>query len=122
MNKNCKNNITCPYCGYEDKNSWEFDYDEETQQDCGRCGKEFNVSREISVTYSTSRIECKKGEHKYKTEDYHITKSKFISHDNWEDIPEKDWKYFRIEVCELCDDKEYVDITKEEYHASKIKV
>jgi transcription elongation factor Elf1 len=46
---------TCPYCGYEDADSWELgnDVDEAT---CCRCGRRFKLNIELSRTYSTERI------------------------------------------------------------------
>lgn len=53
---NFTNNIICPYCGSEDGDSWE-----ETQDwgeiECGNCYKTFYFEREISVTYTTTKIE-----------------------------------------------------------------
>lgn len=48
--------VTCPWCGYEDLNSWEIDdsYDN-TIQECGRCSKEFRLWVDIDVTYSTAK-------------------------------------------------------------------
>ena len=48
-------NITCPYCGYEDLDSWEVDCEdgEEVEQECGSCEKEFYATRSITVDYST---------------------------------------------------------------------
>ena len=46
--------ITCPYCGYEDRDSWEVDFrnSECTEIECNNCGKEINVTKHISVSYS----------------------------------------------------------------------
>ncbi len=48
----------CPYCGYEDTDSWEIgggsEQDGTTQ--CARCSREFGYSRVISVSYSTYPI------------------------------------------------------------------
>jgi transcription elongation factor Elf1 len=46
--------ITCPYCGYEDQDSWEVDFgnSECTEIECTNCEKEINVTRHISVSYS----------------------------------------------------------------------
>ena len=51
----------CPFCGYEDHDSWEIgDGGEgETSVNCGSCDEEFLVSRHISVSYSTCKIESK---------------------------------------------------------------
>jgi len=115
MEHNNERNITCPYCGWEDEDSWEFGEDEGTAT-CGSCEKEFNVTREIEVTYSTSRIECEEGEHNYKVEDYHIHKQKYNTKTkDWDKLPELEWEYIRIEVCDICEDKEYIKITKDEY-------
>lgn len=49
-------NLVCPYCGYEDKDGWELsDNDGETY--CGRCDEEFSYTRNISISYCTSKIE-----------------------------------------------------------------
>lgn len=47
--------ITCPYCGYVDRNSGECP-DEDDECICGDCGEVFQMVRNISVTYSTYRV------------------------------------------------------------------
>lgn len=51
--------IVCPWCGYEDRDSWEVD-DSDEDMECGRCEKHFSMERDVSVTYSTYRFaeEC----------------------------------------------------------------
>jgi transcription elongation factor Elf1 len=51
-------NIVCPYCGYEDLDSWEVDSGEEDLGiiECGVCGKEFLASRVIDITYCTEKL------------------------------------------------------------------
>lgn len=49
------NNMICPYCGYEDIDSWEFDYDV-GECDCPRCGKTFEYTRQVEVTYCTEKV------------------------------------------------------------------
>jgi transcription elongation factor Elf1 len=46
--------ITCPYCGYEDRDSWEVDFgsSECTEIQCANCEKEIHVTKHISVSYS----------------------------------------------------------------------
>lgn len=44
-------NIKCPYCGWEDRDSWESG--DSGEMECGRCDKEFTFEREVEVTYST---------------------------------------------------------------------
>ena len=50
-------NIVCPYCGSEDKDGWELLPDGEDLGliACGDCGKEFYVTRNIRITYSTQQ-------------------------------------------------------------------
>jgi len=49
--------LVCPYCGYEDTDSWE--YDQNTFDgvlgdiECGECGKKFHAQRNGEITYST---------------------------------------------------------------------
>ena len=47
----------CPYCGYVDKDSWELNLgpglDGDGDVSCNSCGKDFFVSRNVTVTYST---------------------------------------------------------------------
>ena len=47
----------CPYCGHEHDCSHEFfeSNRESTVASCGECGKDFNLSRDFSVTYSSSK-------------------------------------------------------------------
>ena len=53
------NNLVCPYCGYEDRDSWEVYPGEEDLEvcECGSCGKEFRAWRNISITYSTEKLD-----------------------------------------------------------------
>lgn len=48
--------IICPYCGYEDKESSEYsEYDNSAF--CGSCDKEFHLTVNVSVNYSTRKKE-----------------------------------------------------------------
>jgi len=47
-------NITCPYCGYGDSDSWEYSDDGE-EIECGRCEMTFECERVVDVTYTTVR-------------------------------------------------------------------
>jgi len=51
-----EDNATCPYCGHIEINSWELCGDDGTNI-CGRCEKEYNFTRNVEITYSTSPIE-----------------------------------------------------------------
>jgi Zn ribbon nucleic-acid-binding protein len=47
--------ITCPYCGHQDKDSWEVSEDD-GKIECGACGSEFSYERIVDVSYSTRPI------------------------------------------------------------------
>ena len=49
-------NITCPYCGYENEDSWESDESDE-HYECPNCGSYFSYEREVSISYYSSPIE-----------------------------------------------------------------
>jgi alanyl-tRNA synthetase len=54
-------NVICPFCGYEDNNSWEINFgpcgDGETEIICDSCEKNFIASRHVSVNYSSWKKE-----------------------------------------------------------------
>lgn len=50
-----KENITCPWCGYEDTDSWEFDAEYDDDYECPSCGKPFILERIVEVTYTSKR-------------------------------------------------------------------
>lgn len=50
------NEMICPYCGDENTDSFEYGEDE-GERVCGKCSREFNYIREITITYSTGRSE-----------------------------------------------------------------
>lgn len=47
-----RDNVTCPFCSYENRDSWEIS---DGEHDCHRCGETMIVERDVSVTYSTSK-------------------------------------------------------------------
>lgn len=47
--------ITCPYCGWKDRDSWESG--DSGTMDCGNCDKQFTFERNVDVTYTTYRDE-----------------------------------------------------------------
>ncbi|SRR3972149_1020349 len=114
------NQIICPYCGHEDDESWNLEEEGETQKTCESCEKEFNVEKEVSITYSTSRIECENEKHNYQLESYFIKSREHISGKDWIELPEHKWEYIKIVVCDICDDKDFPRISKEEYEKSNI--
>jgi|GEM_PF-3920061 len=49
-----QNNLICPHCGYEDKEPYEVTGDEENgNTECGNCGKYYQFTRYINISYST---------------------------------------------------------------------
>jgi len=48
--------IVCPWCGYEHGDSWERSEDDGTDN-CDKCGKFFEWSRNITVDYTTEKKE-----------------------------------------------------------------
>jgi len=55
------NFITCPYCGYEDQDSWKehMDDGDHIKTNCQSCGKEFRVQCDISIKYTSEPLEEK---------------------------------------------------------------
>ena len=47
----------CPYCGNIERNAWEIDFHHSDYTDhcCGICGEEYNLTRHVSVCYSTKK-------------------------------------------------------------------
>jgi hypothetical protein len=52
---NYTDEITCPYCGDVQSDSWEFPDD--GVHCCDECDNNFSYVRDVSVTYSTSKAE-----------------------------------------------------------------
>lgn len=50
----CTSNVICPHCGFEDIDSWSLDDSDKIV--CSGCEEEFFYEREISCTYSSSKI------------------------------------------------------------------
>ena len=48
-----RSEITCPFCGYEQGDSWERNDDSDTDI-CDGCDKEYKWEREITVEYSSN--------------------------------------------------------------------
>ena len=46
----------CPYCGFEDVDSFELNCDDETITYCPSCEKAYGVVRNIEITYTTWRV------------------------------------------------------------------
>lgn len=54
-NKEYEDNIVCPYCGHEDRDSYELSDDNDTIE-CGRCGATIEYTREVIASYSIKGI------------------------------------------------------------------
>ena len=44
--------VVCPHCGHESRDSWDIS---EGVTECGDCGHEFELTRNVSVTYTTRK-------------------------------------------------------------------
>lgn len=53
--RDCENEMTCPYCGYKDIDSWELQ-DSDDEHECGRCGATISYERIVTVEYSSSPV------------------------------------------------------------------
>jgi DNA-directed RNA polymerase subunit RPC12/RpoP len=51
--------ITCPYCGWKDRDSWDYHMRDEDiiEVECGKCEKEFMASCHVTVDYSSWKKE-----------------------------------------------------------------
>lgn len=47
--------ITCPWCGYSDSGSWEFEGEYDDGYECSNCGKPFFVKKRVDITYTSKR-------------------------------------------------------------------
>lgn len=50
-----ESSIVCPWCGYEDPDSFEVAEGEHEDFACRRCGKPFDLEVEVSTEYTTRR-------------------------------------------------------------------
>lgn len=50
-----KEEITCPWCGYEDSDSWEFVGEYDDEYECPECGKKFILEVHTEITYTSKR-------------------------------------------------------------------
>lgn len=46
--------IVCPHCDHVHRDSWEFSGDD-GEIECYECGEKFHYTRDVYVTYSTSK-------------------------------------------------------------------
>ena len=48
------NEVVCPHCGYEHRDSWELS--DAGEHECDNCGEPFLIERIVSVTYCTAKL------------------------------------------------------------------
>ncbi len=54
--------IVCPHCGEQFTDSWEYgDAEDIGDVECGECDKTFYVRREIDISYTSEKIEERRG-------------------------------------------------------------
>ena len=100
INHEFTDEIVCPYCGNECRNSWEFS--DEDRYECDECGKEFFHTRNVSIDYSTEKI-CK-CDH---TESWHL----YSNGSNSGPCGKKDYIEGKYDVVpKECDCKEFKSI------------
>ena len=110
-----ENAIICPYCNHEEKDSWEYNDEGQGTWKCGACDEEFDVVRDVEVTYSTFRTSCEEDKHDYQLEKYFASTKDLDSNGKWSSLEEKDYTYHKIIECSICGDKDYPEVPKEEY-------
>ncbi len=109
--------IVCPHCGYKYGDSWEYNNDDGNKIECECCDKKFILSVNFSVDYSTSKIDCEeeKKEHTYIFSHFYHKERKYGKGLDYIILPEEEQKFYKIYICEICDNNKYDEITKEEY-------
>lgn len=50
--------IVCPWCGYQDPDSWEFNSEYDDEYECVNCGKIFEVSQDVEIFYNSKKRKC----------------------------------------------------------------
>jgi hypothetical protein len=110
-----ESNIKCPYCNWEDEDSYKFDENLDFYI-CNKCKKQFNVIKNVEVTYTTYPLSCEQKEcdHEYEYISDYIKKRNFENKVCY-NLPESEWTYHRVMICVNCQDTKYIDISKEEY-------
>ncbi len=85
----------CPYCGDIKGDMWEILHEQDDSEiiECD-CGKDFEVTMNISVDYSSRPIPCKDGKHV------------FDDWSNWLSSRDRDYE-FKYRDCENCCETKY---------------
>ncbi|MBI9110251.1 hypothetical protein [Maridesulfovibrio ferrireducens] len=109
------NEIKCPYCDYEFSDSWEFnDSDECSEVDCPECGKEFALTVNIKIDYSTEKISCKDQTppipHEWDEPTFHDIDQEVIDRwnkEHWNAISDREPYRMWTRECKNCDVSEF---------------
>ena len=57
LNTTSRVDVVCPYCGFIHDDSWEFSRQSHTGW-CRECDREFRLSADQRVTYTTAKLEA----------------------------------------------------------------
>lgn len=59
----CEEYITCPHCGYEDRDSWDYDFGSSDclEVECGSCESHIMVTKHVSISYSARLLRVEGG-------------------------------------------------------------
>ncbi len=86
--------ITCPYCGFECGDSWEYGLDSDgdtKEEECEKCNKKFHIQLNVEATYTTRGL-CNENNMKH----------------NWKEFShETDGKTCSGKECLTCDELEF---------------
>jgi hypothetical protein len=106
--------ITCPYCGYENEDSWEVQISDEDYE-CGECNEKFILEVEQRTLYSTKRKDCE-GNHdmKFKLayiiyDDTNYKTNKIILRER------KDFEFTESFECENCCENEWKKMSEDKF-------
>lgn len=59
INTAYQSHVTCPHCGNVNEDTWDLGLDEDSieELECGVCEKKFFVEMDVTVEYSTTKID-----------------------------------------------------------------
>ena len=55
--------VECPYCGYVDRDAWEWADEDQEEHECGRCELKFMAYKCVSVDYRTEPLTAEERGH-----------------------------------------------------------
>lgn len=102
--------IVCPYCGCEQYDSWERGDRDGGETTCDDCEKDFEFSRNHEITYSSMRIDCKKGNHTWRCDEFWIDDRNYENVDGdyqWVAKPREKWNPTIVVKCLGCEQVAY---------------